>query len=168
MPYLPPSSLISPRATGQGGFTLIELMVTLTVMGILMSVGIPAFQNFIAAQKVKTAAYEFTTSLVLARSEAIKRNGAITLAPDTAGVWGNGWTVKFGSTTLQQQQPLPGATFAKAPSASTIPASFIYGGNGRLTSATSTQYLQINNGTSYKCIKVDATGIPSTQSVACT
>jgi type IV fimbrial biogenesis protein FimT len=155
------------RRARQGGFTLIELMVTLTVLGILMGVGIPSFRSFIANQRVKSAAYDMTATLVFARSEAIKRNTSITVAPDTEGNWAGGWSVKAGTTVLQQQQALTGATVDKAASASVIPANFVYGANGRLSSAASTQYLQIGNGSAYKCIKIDSIGIPSTQTVAC-
>ncbi|HSI53572.1 MAG: GspH/FimT family pseudopilin [Ramlibacter sp.] len=155
------------RRARHGGFTLIELMVTLTILGIMMGVGIPSFRNFIAAQRVKSAAYDMTAALIFARSEAIKRNASITVAPTSGTNWAGGWTVKAGTTTLQEQQVLSGAVVEKAASASTIPANFVYGANGRLSSAASTQYLQISNGSTYKCVKIDSIGIPSTQTVAC-
>lgn len=150
----------------QDGFTLIELMVTLTVLAVLMGVGVPSFNNFVAGQKVKTASYDLTAALVMARSEAVKRNTDVTVAPVTANTWDSGWTVKAGATTIQQQQALTGATVTKAASAAAVPASFVYAASGRLT-AGATQYLQINGSSVVKCLKVDLTGIPSTQSVAC-
>ena len=149
------------------GFTLIELMVTLTVAAIMLGVGIPSFKSFIASQKVKSAAYDLTTSLMIARSEALKRNASVTVAPDTADTWTAGWTVKVGTTTLQQQSTMSGVTITKAASAASIPSTFVYGGSGRLTSAASAQYLQINGTSLIKCVKIDSTGIPTTQTVAC-
>jgi hypothetical protein len=58
-------------------------------------------------------------------------------------------------------------TITKAASASAIPANFVYGASGRMTSGSGTQYLQINGASFSKCVKIDTTGIPSTQSVAC-
>ena len=150
-----------------GGFTLVEMLVTLTVLGILMGVGIPSFKNFIEGQKVKTAAYDLTTAFLLARSEAIKRNAAVTIAPETADTWISGWTVTVSGTTVHKQQSLSGVTITKAASASVIPSNFVYGSNGRLSSATETQYLQVNGSSAVKCVKVDLTGIPSTQTAAC-
>ena len=149
------------------GFTLIELLVVLTVMGILLGLAVPSFRNFIASQRVKTVTYDLATALVLARSEAVKRNAAVTVAAASGSDWTQGWTVTAGTTILQQQQPVTGVLISKAPSASAIPASFVYGANGRVTSGSGTQYLQISLDAFAKCVKVDATGIPSTQSVAC-
>jgi len=149
------------------GFTLIELMVTLTIAAIMLGVGIPSFRSFIASQRVKAAAYDLTTALMIARSEAVKRNASVTVAPDTANTWTAGWTVKVGTTTLQQQSTMSGVTITKAASAAAIPSTFVYGGSGRLTSAATAQYLQVNGTSSVKCVKVDLTGIPTTQTTAC-
>ena len=150
-----------------GGFTLVEMLVTLTVLGIMMGVAIPSFKSFVEGQKVKTAAFDLTSALLLARSEAIKRNAAVTITPDTADTWIAGWTVAVGGTTLHKQQALSGVTITKAASASVIPPNFAYGSNGRLSSASETQYLQVNGGNTVKCLRVDLTGIPSTATAAC-
>lgn len=143
-------------------------MVTLTVAAILLGIGIPSFQGFIATQKVKTAAFDVTSSMVLARSEALKRNTDVTIAPDTAGAWAGGWTVKAGATLILQQQAFTGVTVTRAPADSAIPASFTYKSTGRVTaSPVDVKYLQINASPAVRCVKIDATGIPSTQSVAC-
>lgn len=63
----------------QTGFTLVELVVTLVVMAILVTVAIPGFGNFIANQRVKTGAQELFASLNYTRSEAIRRNGSVYL-----------------------------------------------------------------------------------------
>ena len=147
-----------PRNARDAGFSMIELMVTLTVMAIFMGIGIPSFNNFTASQKVKTASADLMNSLVLARSEAIKRNADVTVAPDTAGVWIGGWTVKVGAVTLQQQQALTGVTITKAA------ASVLYKPSGRPTASSN---FEVAGAASVKCVKVDATGIPGTQTVAC-
>lgn len=150
------------------GFTLIELMVTLTVLAVLLAIATPSFKDFTAGQRAKAAAYDLATALVLARSEAVKRNTTVTLAPITADTWISGWTVKAGTTTLLQQEALSGVTIAKAASAASIPSSFVYGASGRLTSSASAQYLEVSASSSVKCVKIDLTGIPSTHSASCT
>ena len=152
----------------QPGFTLIELLVVITVTATMLGLAIPSFRNFIGSQRVKAVSYDLTTSLVLARSEAVKRNADVTVAPAAASDWTQGWSVTFGgTTTLQQQQALTGVTITKAASASAIPASFIYGASGRMTSGAGTQYLQVSGPSFIKCVKIDVAGIPSTQPVAC-
>lgn len=59
------------------GFTLIELMVTLVVAGILLGIAIPSFQNFIIDSRLNTTATELADAVRIARSEALKRNRPI-------------------------------------------------------------------------------------------
>lgn len=143
------------------GFTLIEMLVTLTVLGVLMGVAVPSFRTFVAGQKVKTASHDLMTALVIARSEAIKRNANVTVAPYTAGSWVSGWTVKAAPSaiTVHQQQELTGVTITKGP------ADVVYQPNGRPT--TGSNFEVAGPTSAIKCVKVDLTGIPSTQPVAC-
>jgi type IV fimbrial biogenesis protein FimT len=61
------------------GFSLLELMVTLTVAGIVMAVAVPAFQGLSIGNRLTTQANEIVAAMNLARSEAIKRNATIVL-----------------------------------------------------------------------------------------
>ena len=61
------------------GFTLIELMVTLVVVAVLVTIGAPAFTTFIANQRLSTQANDLISDLVFARSEAVKRSSAVTI-----------------------------------------------------------------------------------------
>ena len=63
------------------GFTLIELMVTLLVAAIVLGVGIPAFSQFIATNQMAAAVNDVTSSLHLARTEAVKRRANVTICP---------------------------------------------------------------------------------------
>lgn len=146
--------------TSQRGFTLIEMMVTLTVLAIMLGLGVPSFRNFIAGQKVKSASHDLMTALVLARSEAIKRNAEVTIAPITANTWVSGWTVKAASsaTTVHEQQALSGVTIT-SPSSNVV-----YKANGRPASASK---FEVAGASATRCVKIDLTGIPSSQSGAC-
>ena len=55
----------------QKGFTLIELMVTITIVAVLLSVGIPAFSSVIDQQQLKGATETLASDLRRARSAAI-------------------------------------------------------------------------------------------------
>jgi type IV fimbrial biogenesis protein FimT len=59
------------------GFTLIELMVTLTVVAILLTLAIPSFTGMIDKNRLKNAAETLYADLQFARAEAIKRNKKI-------------------------------------------------------------------------------------------
>jgi type IV fimbrial biogenesis protein FimT len=77
------------------GFTLMELLVTIAIASILLSVAIPSFTPTIASNRLTTYANELVTALNLARSEAIKRNQPVTIRHNgnTSGAWESGWTV---------------------------------------------------------------------------
>lgn len=68
-----------------GGFTLVELMVTLAVVGILAAVAVPAMTSLIAGNRLAGASSELTSSLQLARSEAIRRNAQVTICASSNG-----------------------------------------------------------------------------------
>jgi len=67
------------------GFSLIELMATLMVAGILLAVGVPSFNQFMANSRMAAATNDLVSALYAARTEAIKRNQAVTLCPSTDG-----------------------------------------------------------------------------------
>jgi type IV fimbrial biogenesis protein FimT len=83
------------------GFTLIELMVTLTVGGILAAMAVPAFNSFVLNDRQVGQLNSLASSLNYARSEAVKRNlaGGITVCPNAGGAtcsgtdWFGGWIV---------------------------------------------------------------------------
>jgi type IV fimbrial biogenesis protein FimT len=74
------------------GFTLIELLVTLTLAAFLLGIGIPALRHWIAHYQLTQAHGDLVATLMLARSEAIKRSRPV-LARNTDGTWHSGWIV---------------------------------------------------------------------------
>jgi type IV fimbrial biogenesis protein FimT len=83
------------------GFTLIELMITLTVAAIILTVATPSFRSIIQNTRLTTQINELAASLNLARSEAIQRGLSVTTCksndqdatPNCGGNWHDGWLV---------------------------------------------------------------------------
>ncbi|MCB1919947.1 MAG: GspH/FimT family pseudopilin [Candidatus Competibacteraceae bacterium] len=84
----------------QPGFTLIELIITLAIAAIVLTIGVPSFQEMMRNNRAATHANEFMNALNLARSEAVKRGQGVSLCPSTdqatctgGGDWKDGWIV---------------------------------------------------------------------------
>ncbi len=70
------------------GFSLIELMIAVSILAILSAIALPSFLELIAGARLRSTAETFNLGLQLARSEAIKRNAQVFFSfADT------GWTV---------------------------------------------------------------------------
>jgi type IV fimbrial biogenesis protein FimT len=87
-------------ASGQIGFTLIELMVTLAVAAIVLTTAVPGFRQVIQNNKVATDINAFVSALHLARSESVKRGKQVTVCKSNdsascaaANGWEQGWIV---------------------------------------------------------------------------
>ena len=61
------------------GVTMIELMVTVGVAGVLAATAVPSMQSFVRVSQVRTAANELAMALATARSEAVKRGNPVTV-----------------------------------------------------------------------------------------
>ena len=84
----------------QSGFTLVELMVVLSIAVFLITSAIPSFQSFIQNNRMSSTTHGFVTSLNLARSEAVKRGIQVTMCKTnnsstcvSTGGWEQGWIV---------------------------------------------------------------------------
>jgi type IV fimbrial biogenesis protein FimT len=107
----------------QYGFTLLELIVTVVVAGIVVTMAVPSFTDLTRNVSLTTAANDFVVALNLARSTAGKRGVAVNLRPADATGWGSGWTIYVdtdgdgshddGEETLRRGTAPPGGvTFA--------------------------------------------------------
>ena len=74
-----------PGLAGQRGFTLVELMVTVAVVGVIALIAVPGMQALVSNNRLTGMAGELTASLQLARSEAIRRNAPVTVCGTTDG-----------------------------------------------------------------------------------
>jgi type IV fimbrial biogenesis protein FimT len=79
----------------QAGFTVIEMMTTITILAILVAVALPSFGYLAASTKVKGAATELYLAMIRARSEAVKRNRAVAIIAVSGDkdIWHSGWRV---------------------------------------------------------------------------
>jgi type IV fimbrial biogenesis protein FimT len=79
------------------GFTLIELMVAVSVAAVLLGLGVPAFRQTLISNRLTASANEFMAALNYARSEAIRRGVPVALCKSSSGTscdtGGNKWEI---------------------------------------------------------------------------
>lgn len=120
----------SPRAIrsplrNSAGFTLIELMVTIAVAGVLLAVATPNLRTFLQNNRLSSAANDILRSFQIARSEAIKRQQNVVVCasanptdPNPQCSYGafsgwivfqdsnSSWSVDLGEPILERHAPL--------------------------------------------------------------
>ena len=69
--------------TGLRGFTLMELLITLSIAVLLMTIAIPSMQGFIAGARLDAGVTALTSLLQFARARAVELNHSITICPTT-------------------------------------------------------------------------------------
>jgi len=113
----------------QDGFSLVELIVSIAVLSILISVAIPSFNSSILRVRASSSADTLITSINYARSEAITRNQRIVLCASDDGLnclapqgWNDGWIVMIqadGAVLRYKEISTPGASITLTDAANT-------------------------------------------------
>src|SRR5690606_34084363 len=86
------------------GFSVIELMIVLTIASILLAVSAPAFRSTLERVNANSQAKSLQSALKYARSEAIRRRSIVTVCGSSTGSdcaassWGDGWIVYVDNT----------------------------------------------------------------------
>ena len=92
------------RATRNRGFTMLELMVALTLAGMMLLAGLPSFTTFLRNAEIRSTAESIGNGLRLARSEATRLNRPVSFT--LAGGGDPGWTINiFNPATGALLQP---------------------------------------------------------------
>lgn len=154
-----------------GGFTLIELMVTVVILGIITAAAIPSFREFIVNQRIKNASFDFVAALKLTRSEAIKRNKTIQIMTP-GSYFEDGWTVKEfpTGTVISEQSPVLQVTFKCLTSVGFTCTPIVYESDGRLRMMLSAP-IEISSSSisnpKKRCVAIDTSGLPNSKRGAC-
>ncbi|MGQ7844117.1 GspH/FimT family pseudopilin [Granulosicoccus sp. 3-233] len=121
----------SPDSHSVRGFTLMELLITLAVAGILLGIAVPSFKETLQQSRQDSRVMDLTGALTFARSEAIKQSSRVSVCARNSDTscgtnWNQGWIVfvdnaatagiiDASETVLKVASPLPtGFTLANS------------------------------------------------------
>lgn len=103
------------------GFSLVELMIAIVVLGILTTLAMPSFSRWIASTQVRAMAEFIQNGVRLAQREAAARNGTVTLTltndtpplcGSTANTAGANWVICANGTVIHQNVGASGSASA--------------------------------------------------------
>mgnify|MGYP001119304179 FL=1 len=157
------------------GFTLIELMVTVSLAAILLLLAVPSMQEMLATQRVRTVASELQIAAQETRSAALKYNRRAVARPvDASASWQGGWniyidnnvnaTYESGTDTLViSHEALTGDTVITKSSGGNSNNFFAYTGTGFLDSsisgsANATWEISSPKTTRRRCLVIERSG----------
>ncbi len=149
------------------GFTLIEMLTVVSVLAVVAAIAAPGMRSFAAGQRVKALAYDITADLLLARSEALKRNVNVSITPVSGSNWASGWTVDAGAVNISSRNAAnESLSFTGAPAAIT------FGVNGRVVAPAAQVRMSVMSGAatnsfSKRCIELDLSGRARSSVGAC-
>ncbi len=97
---LPRVNAGSVRASTSAGFSLVELLVVIAILALLVSRAAPSFSGLVSENRVVDASNDFLGTILLTRSEALKRRRRVTMCVSRdasscggGGGWHEGWLV---------------------------------------------------------------------------
>lgn len=165
------------------GFNLVELIVTLTIAGILMAVAAPALQTFVSSNRLASQINDLIGDINLSRNEAIKRNATTGVCVTavggsscvTSGNWANGWLVYYvcqagdpsgctagNSVVIKLHEALTGNNTLTAPG-----DQIVFGKSGIISSGAGQFTLTDPKANKTRIVCIAATGRPSLSQVNC-
>ena len=132
-----------------------ELLVTVAIAAIVLAVGIPSYSDFMLNQEVRLGVQDLQTSLLFARSEAVKRASDVQVAPN-GDDWKDGWSVRLlDGTRLRARSAL------NSQLASTAAVTITYGSDGHIpppVPSVITFRVTGNSRVAPRCVRLDPGG----------
>lgn len=132
------------RKFGQCGFSLIELLIGMVIMGILLSLAMPSFQTWLQNSQIRNAAESVQNGLQRARAEAVGRNANVEFVFGA----GSSWVVQLTDGTdieaRSSNEGSPNVTVAVTPAGATKVTFTNFGGLAAANGDGSAPFTQVD------------------------
>jgi prepilin-type N-terminal cleavage/methylation domain-containing protein len=125
------------------GFSVVELVVVIAILGILTTIAVPNFVAWIPKYRVKDAAQDLYSNIQLAKMEAIKRNQNCTVTFDAGA---DNYQISLLNRTITLADYGSGVQYAAAP----VPAAITFNSRGFADSAVNVTLTNAPNSASYQ------------------
>lgn len=160
---------VRPRSKRQRGFTAVEMMVVVAILAIMAAFALPAMNQLIRTQKVRSLAYDLFADLTYARSEAIARGHNVGIASGGGTDWGvNGWEIRditANPPTLLRRQGAAPPKIKFTADAGTL----IFQPNGRIVGTVTFSIAPVESAPDdqKRCIRISPSGKPNSTTGPC-
>lgn len=156
-------------SSSDAGFTIIELIVAIALMGVLFAIAVPTFRDLVADQNVRTAAATLHSSILQARAEAIKRNQTVRLRPGSGEEWTDGWLIPNPATPASDSSPVRRERLKGAVEVTTDADQIDFRASGRLSggAAVTFELESVSDSSKKRCITISLDGRAQTARGGC-
>ena len=163
----------------ENGFTLVELMITLVIAAILLTVAVPSFNTTIRDNRLITDANQLVSSLALARSEAVKhgRTATVCVSSDQATCTGEtDWTLGWmawvdvdgnGNLDAGEERGFVGAFPGNSVTFTSADSQVVFTAQGAATATVTLDLCDDRAGETGRRINISNTGRASTTNLGC-
>jgi type IV fimbrial biogenesis protein FimT len=162
------------QTTRQAGFTLMEMLITIAVLAILVSLAIPSFRQFIQNNRLSSEANELVAAMQYGRSEALRRGAEVRVCASNnqtscTGSWNQGWIAVIDPGGSDEEVlrvwQSPGTDFQFSPANGTVD----FNREGFSTSGAQTFDMQLEGCTTNNArqVQIEPSGRVASQRVNC-